>query len=88
MKLRQQLKQEGGAAKMAGEFQTCWHGVDISGAGILALLLCVLSILFHSIAVGTDFWALADDPQNNGIGVNMGLWKYCARVCSFCESAS
>ena len=75
---------------MGGEFTSCWQGVDISGAGVFSLIFCAVSILFYSIAVGTDFWATANSNLNAGIlsDVNMGLWKYCARTCSKCWFSS
>jgi hypothetical protein len=72
-------------AAMGGEFQSCWHGVDISGGGIIALVLSVLSILFYSIAIGTDAWATASaNPPTILNPVNMGLWTYCTNNCQKC----
>ena len=70
------------------QFDTCWQGIDISGAGVLALGLTLLSILFYSIAVGTDYWAVASaNPPSLDFDVNMGLFKYCTNLCMKCMFA-
>jgi len=58
-----------------GEFQSCWKGIDISGAGIAGLLLSFVSVLFYATAMGTVHWG-------DGDSIRMGLFKYCeANVC-------
>eukprot|EP00054_Salpingoeca_dolichothecata_P002432 m.22752 g.22752 ORF g.22752 m.22752 type:complete len:201 (+) comp12999_c0_seq1:52-654(+) len=66
---------------MAGEFKSCWQGIDISGAGLFGLFLAALAVLFYAIAVGTDHWSEADPDVNNIRSVEMGLFKYCERRC-------
>ena len=76
-------------SKMSNQFETCWQGIDISGAGILALALTLLSILFYSIAVGTDNWAETNANSVNVMyDVNMGLFKYCSNLCMKCKKYS
>eukprot|EP00050_Salpingoeca_kvevrii_P007498 m.296672 g.296672 ORF g.296672 m.296672 type:complete len:199 (-) comp13443_c0_seq1:2298-2894(-) len=65
---------------MAGEL-SCWYGIDLSGAGLAALLLLVLSLVFYGVALGTDHWADADPDSNFIYSVNMGLFQVCSRRC-------
>eukprot|EP00055_Hartaetosiga_balthica_P003747 m.8876 g.8876 ORF g.8876 m.8876 type:complete len:199 (-) comp3289_c0_seq1:276-872(-) len=55
-------------------FEGCWQGVDISGAGLTALLLCLLGVILFSISMGTNKWIVADN-------VDMGLFQYCSDRC-------
>eukprot|EP00045_Choanoeca_perplexa_P008049 m.73588 g.73588 ORF g.73588 m.73588 type:complete len:204 (+) comp14336_c0_seq1:213-824(+) len=63
-------------------FRGCWQGIDISGSGLVASLLSVLSIAFYAVGLGTDHWIESDKDDQNLFDVEMGLFQFCERRCS------
>lgn len=71
--------------KRSRGFRGCWLGVDISGAGIAAMVLGAISMAFDAAALGTRHWAYGKVTPDRLREVNMGLFEYCeGNRCSMC----